>query len=95
MMAKKIGEAAHQRRDEEIEPVIEFADRLDPEHIAERLMILGEACDAVSLIAADHPLVRSPISPLRTAPATSGPTTGNSVGQPLGSSLKPPARRDG
>ena len=65
LMAKKIGEAALQRRDEEIEPVIEFADRLDPEHIAERLMILGEACDAVSLIAADHPLVSQTIQALK------------------------------
>jgi len=65
LMAKKIGEAAHQRRDEEIEPVIEFADRLDPGHIAERLMILGEACDAVSLIAADHPLVSQTIQALK------------------------------
>ena len=27
---------------------IEFADRLDPEHIAARLMTLGDACDAMS-----------------------------------------------
>ena len=65
LMAKKIREAARQRRDEEIEPVIEFADRLDPEHIAERLMLLGEACDAVSVIAADHPLVSQAIQTLK------------------------------
>ena len=64
-MAQKIREAAHQRRDEEIEPVIEFADRLDPEHIAARLMVLGEACDAVSVIAADHPLVSQTIQTLK------------------------------
>ena len=65
LMAKKIREAAGQRRDEEIEPVIEFADRLDPEHIAERLMALGDACDAVSVIAADHPLVSQTIQALK------------------------------
>ena len=65
LMAKKIREAARQRRDDEIEPVIEFADRLDPEHIAERLMLLGEACDAVSVIAADHPLVSQTIQTLK------------------------------
>ena len=48
-----------------IEPVIEFADRLDPENIAARLMALGEACDAVSVIAADHPLVSQAIQTLK------------------------------
>jgi LacI family transcriptional regulator len=65
LIAEKIREAARQRRDKEIEPVIEFADRLDPEHIAERLMLLGDACDAVSVIAADHPLVSQAIQTLR------------------------------
>ena len=31
LMAQKIREAAGQRRDEQVEPVIEFVDRLDPE----------------------------------------------------------------
>ena len=31
LMAQKIREAAAQRRDDHVEPVIEFADRLDPE----------------------------------------------------------------
>ena len=65
LIAKKIRDAARQRRDDEIEPVIEFADRLDPEHIAERLMLLGDACDAVSVIAADHPLVSQTIQTLK------------------------------
>ncbi len=37
MIAQKIREAPRQRRDEEVQPVIEFADRLEPEHIAARL----------------------------------------------------------
>ena len=65
LIAQKIREAARQRRDEEIEPVIEFVDRLDPEHIAGRLMALGDACDAVSVIAADHPLVGQAIQALK------------------------------
>src|SRR5687768_16231439 len=32
LMAQKIREAAGQTRNAEVEPVIEFADRLDPEH---------------------------------------------------------------
>jgi LacI family transcriptional regulator len=65
LIAQKIREATRLRRDEEIEPVIEFADRLDPENIAARLMLLGEACDAVSVIAADHPLVSQAIQNLK------------------------------
>ena len=36
--ARRSGRRHARRRDDEIEPVIEFVDRLDPEHIAERLM---------------------------------------------------------
>jgi LacI family transcriptional regulator len=65
VIAQKIGEAAHQRRDEDIEPTIEFVDRLDPEHIAARLMALGDMCDAISVIAADHPLLGQTIQALK------------------------------
>jgi LacI family transcriptional regulator len=65
LIAQKIREAARLRRDEEIEPVIEFADRLDPEYIAGRLSALGDACDAVAVIAADHPLVGQAIHALK------------------------------
>ena len=65
LMAQKIREAAAQRRDDHVEPVIEFADRLDPENIAARLLALGEACDAVSVVAADHPLVSQAIQTLK------------------------------
>ena len=47
--------------------MIEFVDRLDPEHIAVRLMALGDACDAVSVVAADHPLVSQSIQALKAA----------------------------
>jgi len=67
LIAEKIREAARERRDDEVEPVIEFVDRLDPEHIATRLMALGSACDAVSVIAADHPLVSQTIQALKSS----------------------------
>src|SRR5688500_13220595 len=57
LIAEKIREAVSQRREEHIEPVIEFVDLLEPENIALRLRALGAACDAVSVIAADHPLI--------------------------------------
>jgi LacI family transcriptional regulator len=65
LFAKKIKEAAGQRRDEDIEPVIEFVDRLEPENIAARLTDLGSRCDAVAVIAADHPLVGQAIQALK------------------------------
>src|SRR5215211_6164477 len=55
LFARKIREAASERRDEEVTPVIEFADELEPEKIAAHLTALGDDCDAVSVIAADHP----------------------------------------
>lgn len=65
MIAEKIREAARQRRDDEVEPVIEFVDRLNPEHVAARLKALGDDCDAVAVIAADHPLIGQAIQALK------------------------------
>ena len=65
LIATKIREAAKQRRDEVIEPIIEFVDRLEPEHIATRLKALGAQCDAVAVIAADHPLIGQAIQALK------------------------------
>lgn len=65
MIAQKIREAALQRPDEEVEPVIEFVDRLEPEHIAARLKALGDDCDAVAVIAANHPLIGQAIQALK------------------------------
>ena len=52
-------------RDAEIEAVIEFVDQLEPENIAARLKALGEDCDAVAVIAADHPLIGQAIQALK------------------------------
>ena len=49
----------------EIDAVIEFVDQLEPENIAARLRALGEKCDAVAVIAADHPLVSQAIQSLK------------------------------
>ena len=65
LFAQKIRDAAVQRSDAEIEPVIEFVDKLEPENIAARLKALGEHCDAVAVIAADHPLVGQAIQALK------------------------------
>ncbi|MBP6768831.1 MAG: LacI family DNA-binding transcriptional regulator [Reyranella sp.] len=65
LFAQKIRDAAVSKVDAEITPVIEFVDRLEPENIAGRLRTLGEKCDCVAVIAADHPLVSQAIQALR------------------------------
>jgi LacI family transcriptional regulator len=65
LFGRKIQEAAAQRRDERIVPVVEFVDILEPEHIATRLRALGEECDAVAVIAADHPLIGQAVQALK------------------------------
>jgi LacI family transcriptional regulator len=66
LFARKIREAASERRNEEVTPIIEFADELEPEKVAAHLRALGEDCDAVSVIAADHPLIGQAIHALKT-----------------------------
>ncbi|MER8523937.1 LacI family DNA-binding transcriptional regulator [Mesorhizobium sp. M0644] len=57
LFGKKIVAACRDRRDEVIEPVIDFVDLLTPETISSRLVALGESCDAVAVVAADHPII--------------------------------------
>jgi LacI family transcriptional regulator len=66
LIAEKIREAASQRSEELIEVVVEFVDQLEPENIAARLIALGELCDTVAVIAADHPLIGQAIHTLAT-----------------------------
>lgn len=65
MFGEKVIEAAGRRRDEKIETLVDFVDRLDPANIADRLYSLGKACDAVAIIAGDHPLIGQTITTLR------------------------------
>lgn len=64
LIADKIREAVTQRKTERIDAVIEFVDQLVPDHIAERLHKLGDSCDAVAVIAADHPVIGQTIQQL-------------------------------
>lgn len=57
LFGRKIVDACRSRRDEMIEPVVEFVDHLTPENIATRLLALGRDCDALAVIAADHPII--------------------------------------
>lgn len=65
MIARSIVDAASRRDDVVIEPVVRFEDDLTPEAVASNLLKLGETVDAVSVIAADHPLIGQAIDELR------------------------------
>ena len=58
-------EACRGRRDEVVDPIVEFVDILTPDNIASRLLALGKECDAVAIVAADHPVVGQAIRTLR------------------------------
>ncbi|MGB0659086.1 MAG: LacI family DNA-binding transcriptional regulator [Mangrovicoccus sp.] len=64
LFGKNIIAACRSRRDEVIDPVVEYVDLLSPEHISERLLDLGRQVDAVAVIAADHPLIAQTIRSL-------------------------------
>ncbi|SJM29064.1 LacI family DNA-binding transcriptional regulator [Mesorhizobium delmotii] len=65
LFSKKIIEACRGRRDEVVDPLIDFVDLLTPDNIAGRLLELGKECDAVAVIAADHPVIGQAIRTLR------------------------------
>lgn len=64
LFKKEIISACRTRQLEVIEPVIEFVDLLTPENISDRLLTLGKSCDAVAVIAADHPQIGQTIREL-------------------------------
>ena len=57
--------ACRNRPNAKIRSTVEFANNLSPESIASQLLELGKACDAVSLIAGDHPLIGQVIHDLK------------------------------
>jgi LacI family transcriptional regulator len=65
MIGDSIVAAAARRKDVLAEPRVLFEDDLSPEAIASNLLELGESVDAVSVIAADHPLIGQAIDTLR------------------------------
>ncbi|TPJ40508.1 substrate-binding domain-containing protein [Mesorhizobium sp. B2-5-4] len=65
LFGKKIVAACRERRDEVIEPVVDFVDILTPETISAHLIALGESCDAVAVVAADHPIIGQAVRSLK------------------------------
>ncbi|MER9051340.1 LacI family DNA-binding transcriptional regulator [Mesorhizobium sp. M0923] len=65
LFGKKIIAACRERRDEVIDPIVDFVDLLTPETIASGLIALGDSCDAVAVVAADHPIIGQAIRSLK------------------------------
>ena len=65
LIGKQISIACRGRTDEIVHHVIDFADDLAPDNISKRLKQLGEDCDAVAIIAADHPVIGHTIRELQ------------------------------
>ena len=67
LFAQMIRTVCHERPLDVVEPIVDFVDLLTPENISQRLRVLGENCDAVAIIAADHPLIGQTIRDLKEA----------------------------
>ncbi|KEO55400.1 LacI family DNA-binding transcriptional regulator [Thioclava pacifica] len=65
LFGRKAVEACRSRPLEVVDPLVDFVDLLTPENISQRLRALGQACDAVAIIAADHPQIGHTIRELR------------------------------
>jgi len=65
MIEDALGAAARRRLDMIIDPIILFEDDLAPEAIAANLTSLGGKCEALAVIAADHPIIAQAIEGLR------------------------------
>jgi len=64
------GELSHASKDPQLgrhTPVVEYMEDLTPASVAERILRLGERCDALAIVAADHPKVNAAIDQLSAA----------------------------
>lgn len=67
---RNLGEAleaeARKCSSDNVELTLEYLDDLSPERVAERLLALGERCESVALVAAQHPIVADAIDEVLT-----------------------------
>ncbi len=61
-LAQALREATRQQTGGDGSAVVEFMDELEPRAIAERLLDLGRRCDALGVVALDHPHVSAAIA---------------------------------
>ncbi|MDE2793033.1 MAG: LacI family DNA-binding transcriptional regulator [Paracoccaceae bacterium] len=57
-------QAANDYAEGKIDLTLEFMDDLSPDHVSERLLAIGDKCDSVALVAAEHPLISDAIDAL-------------------------------
>jgi len=60
-LGQVLTKAAEEFQDGRVELVLEFLDDLSPNNVAERLVAIAQDCEAVALVAAEHPLVSEAI----------------------------------
>lgn len=60
-LGESLEEEARVYRGANIELSLEYLDDLSPERVAERLIVLGQKCDSVALVASQHPIVADAI----------------------------------
>lgn len=64
-LGQALREAVARQTDGRGTAVVEFIDALEPRQIAERLLDLGRRCDALGLVALDHPHVSAAVAQLQ------------------------------
>jgi LacI family transcriptional regulator len=64
-LAEALRSAADRISHAHVEVQIEFLEELTPQNIATRMMALGERCDAISVVAAVHPVVTQAVEDLQ------------------------------
>lgn len=60
-LGQAIANEAGRRLDETVDLSLEYLEDLSPDRVAERLIALGETCDAVALVASQHPIIANAI----------------------------------
>src|ERR1700722_6028089 len=64
-LAGALRSAADRISDADVEVQIEFLEELSPQNIAARMVALGERCNAISVVAAVHPVVTQAVEDLQ------------------------------
>ncbi|MGR3292019.1 MAG: LacI family DNA-binding transcriptional regulator [Paracoccaceae bacterium] len=67
VLAKSLEEAAANFAGCTVKLRIEYLDNLSPDHVADRMLKLGNESDSLAIVAAEHPLVTEAIETLRTS----------------------------
>ena len=60
-LGRALAAEAQRHDDGQVELTLEFLDDLSPDHVAARLVKLGQTCEAIALVAAQHPMVADAI----------------------------------